>query len=949
MANLLNKNNKHLFLEKPDKSPNSFIANMNSLAKSFRGLTAEEVVALKDIPATIVSTGEEWKLILEETALDLLAGATAFNTAVVTKITEDVPANSEIVLPDIAKYVVGTNMLMLSYNGTVCYLGEQFEEIGEPHTDSNKIRVLFDLRTDDILEFRIVALNTDVSGSAVIAKDSTELRTLSERFSDIVNVKDFGAKGDSITDDTAAFEAAGATGKAVFVPEGQYVVKHKVDGVFFSYDGVSVPFIDVRYQRDDIAPILTTVKPLEIGGDYPNIYADNPLRWPGATQGHFCDPYDKVLYFSREQSGGKIAMFAIRWSEREEERVLLATSPYEYNKWAHQSNSLYRPNVSCKPLFFAHNNVDTDAGVEDFTQKFKARLLSWDYKNSSEVTVLKNYKLFESDVFDEKQNLQMCVSIDSKYLIGKAVKRTGEGVFRVWDAAYVASMQDNGEIDLTDKYLWETVTEEPYAFGQGIYSDGRFIYGLGGSYTTYITVFTLDGKRCFDYPSSDFRSDIYAAYSSQAEPESLFWAPYYGRLEMFLAISHVVHDIADNPDGWSRYNRYWGLSIAGDCFLANDYAWRLVIDLDEAVEPGYYRFENDASNAPKDTGGYVHVIRHEFNSWGIIQVVYHTAQLAEKTRREVVFVRSGKYDVTQRKLVNCSPWTIIGINAWRDTGKGYHVFAPTHGNQEVGQTSSSYEMMRLYHFRDLSRDPTGDSYGFISRFVNNTAPNNTPVKSHMRFGVNEGGRGGIPFVMESAQMTDEAGEHTTSSSAFSFYQDAKANLGSATYRWAQLFAATDSINTSDAREKTAVSDPNEALMRAWSKVSFKSFQFTNAVEKKGEEARIHFGVIAQQVAEAFASEGLDASCYALFCYDKWDDEYEDVEVMDVKAVLDEEGNEVTPAITHIEKRLVTPAGDRYGIRYSEALALECAYQRWLGEKREQRIAALEAKLGETNV
>ena len=204
MANLLNRNNKHLFLEKPDKSPNSFIANMNSLAKSFRGLTPEEVLALKDIPATIVSLGEEWKLILEETALDLLTNASAFNTAIVTKITEDVPANSEIVLPDIAKYVVGTNMLMLSYNGTVCYLGEQFEEIGEPHTDSNKIRILFDLRTDDILEFRIVALNANVSNSAVIAEGSTEPRALSERFSDIVNVKDFGAKGDGKVDDTQA-------------------------------------------------------------------------------------------------------------------------------------------------------------------------------------------------------------------------------------------------------------------------------------------------------------------------------------------------------------------------------------------------------------------------------------------------------------------------------------------------------------------------------------------------------------------------------------------------------------------------------------------------------------------------------------------------------------------------------------------------------------------------
>ena len=89
---------------------------------------------------------------------------------------------------------------------------------------------------------------------------------------------------------------------------------------------------------------------------------------------------------------------------------------------------------------------------------------------------------------------------------------------------------------------------------------------------------------------------------------------------------------------------------------------------------------------------------------------------------------------------------------------------------------------------------------------------------------------------------------------------------------------------------------------------------------------------------AFESEGLDATRYGLFCYDKWDDEYEEETITDQEEVLDENGEVVTPAVTHTEKKLVTAAGDRYGIRYEEALALECAYQRW-------RLAQLEAKLG----
>lgn len=61
--------------------------------------------------------------------------------------------------------------------------------------------------------------------------------------------------------------------------------------------------------------------------------------------------------------------------------------------------------------------------------------------------------------------------------------------------------------------------------------------------------------------------------------------------------------------------------------------------------------------------------------------------------------------------------------------------------------------------------------------------------------------------------------------------------------------------------------------------------------------------------------------------------------MDMEAVLDEDGNKVKPAVTHMEKKLVTKAGERYGIRYSEDLSLECAYQRWRMDKLEARLNA----------
>lgn len=56
----------------------------------------------------------------------------------------------------------------------------------------------------------------------VRALGSTTSRTLSERFGDTVNVKDFGAAGDGIQDDTAAIQAALNTGKHVTIPDGVY-------------------------------------------------------------------------------------------------------------------------------------------------------------------------------------------------------------------------------------------------------------------------------------------------------------------------------------------------------------------------------------------------------------------------------------------------------------------------------------------------------------------------------------------------------------------------------------------------------------------------------------------------------------------------------------------------------------------------------------------------------
>lgn len=149
--------------------------------------------------------------------------------------------------------------------------------------------------------------------------------------------------------------------------------------------------------------------------------------------------------------------------------------------------------------------------------------------------------------------------------------------------------------------------------------------------------------------------------------------------------------------------------------------------------------------------------------------------------------------------------------------------------------------------------------------------------------------------------------------------DNAATCGAAASRWSVVYAATGTINTSDERTKQQIQPINDAVLRAWGKVNFCQFKFNDAVEQKGDGARWHFGLVAQRVKEAFESEGLDPFAYGILCHDSWD---EQPEVL--ADVVDEEGNPTGQKVVVESHRA---AGDIYGIRYEEALVLECAYLR----------------------
>lgn len=127
---------------------------------------------------------------------------------------------------------------------------------------------------------------------------------------------------------------------------------------------------------------------------------------------------------------------------------------------------------------------------------------------------------------------------------------------------------------------------------------------------------------------------------------------------------------------------------------------------------------------------------------------------------------------------------------------------------------------------------------------------------------------------------------------FKPYGDNTQKLGDSSFRWSTVYAGTGAINTSDEREKQDIAalDAAELRVAVALKGLIKKFRFKDAVQAKGANARIHVGVIAQEVVAAFQAEGLDPVRYGIVCFDEW-------------AAKDDR-----------------PAGNRYGVRYEELLA-----------------------------
>ena len=160
--------------------------------------------------------------------------------------------------------------------------------------------------------------------------------------------------------------------------------------------------------------------------------------------------------------------------------------------------------------------------------------------------------------------------------------------------------------------------------------------------------------------------------------------------------------------------------------------------------------------------------------------------------------------------------------------------------------------------------------------------------------------------------------------------DNTVDLGTASFRFNDAFVTNGVTAGSDGNLKQdieALSDAEQRVAVAC-KGLLRKFRWIDAVEAKGDDARIHFGIIAQDLQAAFEAEGLDAGRYAMFMSNTWWETQTEVAAVEaVEATEDTEAIEAVDAYTRTDTYDTAeeaPEGaterTRLGIRYSELLA-----------------------------
>jgi hypothetical protein len=271
------------------------------------------------------------------------------------------------------------------------------------------------------------------------------------------------------------------------------------------------------------------------------------------------------------------------------------------------------------------------------------------------------------------------------------------------------------------------------------------------------------------------------------------------------------------------------------------------------------------------------------------------------------------------------------------------------GNFLVGKTASSLanDGFQVHNTGYIGSTNSGAATAYFNRKTNDG-----DIVNFQKDGTTVGSiqsRSGLGLILNSANSYD-LGLALNGTVAFylsttRFYpnSDNFADLGTPSLRFDDIYATNGTIQTSDQNEKQQIASLTDAEMTAAKAISklFKTFKWNDSVAEKGDAARTHTGVIAQEVEQAMTDAGLNAGDYAFFISTTWWETQTEVPAVEADEENGVEAQEAYTRTDTYDTAEEAPEGaterNRKGIRYPQLLS-------FIGAATEQRLASIETRL-----
>ena len=720
-------------------------------------------------------------------------------------------------------------------------------------------------------------------------------RTQGDKNKELVSAQDFGATGDGVTNDTQSFIDLEAfyQGRIIDLLGKTYLVdkppiKNNYLNGYFKVAGEAIPSIGIQARMLKQKPLIDSITVNTNALRYSLIRTESTGGINSVPQGVAYDPVNERMYEiaagGTDGRGHSLNIFQATTTG--------VLDDYYRNRsefFGHQGVGLSYDQEDGNPIIWMSRNYNDTPNTGHQVTAFNGVNLV-----SEENSITANINVF--DVFEAtggSQSVTPTISSCGRYLVGKFL--VGESArIRIFDAQRMWKNRAT-KLDYSKDYLHEFTVPKPADVDlQGLACDGTYVYILEAQYgfnnNAWVYVATMQG---------DIVDKVNIAN---------------------VGLQDAIND-SPNPELQDGTKEYEGLLIFSE-------AGKLSLGIVLATT---------YNKIPGKKNCYIYEI-------GSATTTVHLKGGAITTGRGLLHSASprGKsYNFGVRALLdsNCSYWTVNPERGGILTNKGKPVFwanGLTGGVQTVSNDSEG--MSNILLARTDSDNPEGSRVIFHKSRSNSTSPNVIANIGTARLGslvfsgdaATKHAQGGFIAVGGTTVGDNIDGycdigvgdglggmvEYRFHKDAFRSRRDNLQSNGTALYRWNVMYASTGTINTSDERLKQQFRSQTdrEKLAALEIKNSICLYKLNDAVDLKGDGARWHVGVKAQQVISILQSHNLNPFEYGFICFDEWEAQEEIIESWDDD--FDEDGYLVRQAGSEVVQKY-REAGSRYAVRYDE--------------------------------